>query len=463
MTEKVSTKTYLALLAAILLSFIGILTETSMNVTFPQLQKIFNVPLNTLQLITTGYLLTVTIMMSTTSFLLKRFASKNILVAAALIFITGDVLCATATNFSILLTGRIIQAMATGLSTPIMYHIIFTKIPKAKIGVMTGVAAMVISFAPALGPTYGGTITSITSWRMIFWLILPIPFISIFLGLKYLNIQPTKTTKKFDFLSLILLSATLILWVSGVSIVSETGIRSLQFGGLMLGGLLSLAGFIYSNNHGQSTLLGLTIFKHPAVTLSAVTYFMLQFMNIGMSFLIPIYSQFALNIPPLTAGLILLPGSIAGAFTSTLAGKLADNVGPAIPIKIGNIVLLIGAGMFLILQSNLNALLLTVIYIVYRIGFNMAFANTISNASTMVAAQNSPDVNSIFNMLQQFAGSIGVGILAAIMASFQNVAGGVLTNKTYHGGTFDFILIITLATMALLISLINFRVQKNSK
>ena len=61
-------------------------------------------------------------------------------------------MCALTGNFPILLTGRLIQAIATGLATPIMFDLIFTEIPRERIGMMTGMAAMVISFAPALGP-----------------------------------------------------------------------------------------------------------------------------------------------------------------------------------------------------------------------------------------------------------------------------------------------------------------------
>ncbi|GAY73585.1 permease of the major facilitator superfamily [Lentilactobacillus kosonis] len=168
MNQVIERKTYLAIFAAALLSFTGILTETSMNVTFPELTKQFSVSLNVLQWITTGYLLMVTLVMATTAFLLKKYPAKNLLIFAASTFIIGDILCAIATNFPTLLIGRIIQAVATGLSTPIMYQIIFAKIPKNKIGTMTGIAGMVISFAPALGPTYGGIVATTLSWRMIF-------------------------------------------------------------------------------------------------------------------------------------------------------------------------------------------------------------------------------------------------------------------------------------------------------
>ena len=121
--------TYLAILSLALLTFIGILNETSMNVTYPELSRQLAVSLDTIQWITTGYLLMVTITMGTTAYLLRQFAARYLQLAAVLAFIIGDLMCALTPNFAILLTGRLIQAVATGLSTPILFHLIFTEIP----------------------------------------------------------------------------------------------------------------------------------------------------------------------------------------------------------------------------------------------------------------------------------------------------------------------------------------------
>ncbi len=190
MDQKVNSKTYIAIFTVIILSFTGILTETSMNVTYLELSKEFSVSLGFVQWVTTGYLLMVTIIMGTTSYLLKRFQARYIQLFAAISFTIGDLMCALAPSFPIMLIGRLLQAASTGLATPIMFHIIFTQIPRNKIASMTGIAGMVISFAPALGPTYGGIISSTMSWRMIFWIVLPLSLISLVMGQIYIRNKP---------------------------------------------------------------------------------------------------------------------------------------------------------------------------------------------------------------------------------------------------------------------------------
>ena len=102
-------------------------------------------------------------------------------------------------------------------------------------------------------------------------------------------------------------------------------------------------------------------------------------------------------------------------------------------------------------------------FLVLRIGFNFAFGNTISNATVLVDARNSADVNSIFNMVQQFAGSLGTVFLAAVLAVFQNNGTGSLASRTYAGGRVDYIFLTVLAAVVLCAIIVNYRLQKQGK
>lgn len=191
-TDKMSQRDILAIIAAAIMAFIGVLIETSMNVTFPTLTKQFHVDLNTIQWVTTGYLLMVSLVIICSSYLKGRFKERNIFMSGAILAIVGDLVCALAGNFSILLLGRLIQAMGTGISLPLLFNIILERAPMAKRGVFMGLGGLIISLAPALGPTFGGIVVYFLSWRDIFWIVLPLMIIGLIMGLAIEQITPLR-------------------------------------------------------------------------------------------------------------------------------------------------------------------------------------------------------------------------------------------------------------------------------
>lgn len=449
---------YLALFAVALLTLIGILAETALNVTYPELAQVFQISLDTTQWLTAGYLLMVTIMMGTMAYLLKCFPAKRLQLVAALLFIVGDVGSALAMNFPVLMVSRLLQAMATGLSTPMFFHLIFTLVPREKLGAMTGVAGMVISFAPALGPTYGGWLATVWSWRAIFWFVLPVALISLWLGQCFITTLPSGQVTSFNLPSFLALALAMFTWIYALSMIGRFGFTGLFYWLLVLA--LALYGFfIYLNFRGATPLVDLRIFQHLAVSLDGLTYFCLQFINIGLSLVIPIYAQYTLHASAFISGVILLPGTLVGAVMSPLAGALADRVGFAVPVIGGSCLLTLGAAGFFFGQAQLTVLKMTLLFVVLRAGFNMAFANTISNASTHVALQNTADVSSLFNMLQQLAGATGVVFLASLMALFENQGTGTMAMRTYAGGRIDFGLTFSLALIVFGTALVNYHFQ----
>lgn len=156
---KENTKNVLAVLSATFMSFVGILTETSLNVTFPTMMKQFGVGLDIIQWTTTGYLLAIAIIMICSSYLNERFTARQLFIVACVGFMIGSVISAVAPNFPILLLGRLISALGAGLSTPLMFNLVTEVMPREKWGVYMGIAGLVVAMAPTLGPAFGGITT----------------------------------------------------------------------------------------------------------------------------------------------------------------------------------------------------------------------------------------------------------------------------------------------------------------
>ncbi len=303
----VTLKTKLAILSVGLLSFVGILVETSMNVTFPTLIKTMRVSLDTVQWLTTGYLLLTTIVMSTTAYVLKRFNPKPLFLFAALVCLLGGILCWLAPNFPVLLTGRLLQAVATGISIPLMFQLIFTYVPRNQLGTYTGLASVIVSLAPALGPTYGGILTSVWSWRAIFVGIVPLLALLAILGAFNISGKALGVgDKKFDYLGAILLAITFTSLLFTFNNAGTHGWLSPNFGLWCLWSIVMIGAMVTYAINGRRQLIDYSILKLPILRLRLFNYFGLQFINIGLSFVLPLFAQTVLGASAMTAGLMML-------------------------------------------------------------------------------------------------------------------------------------------------------------
>lgn len=460
--EFVPKQTKLAIAAVALLSFLGILVETSLNVAFPTLTKEFDVPLGIMQWATSGYLLMVTIIMSTTGHLIKKYKAQFLFRIAVLFCIIGVVLCAVATSFPVLMVGRLLQAVATGLCTPLMFHIILSLIPQSQVGLYMGVGSMVTSFAPALGPTYGGFLTSFLSWRAIFLLTLPIIFGIIWLGIKHIHLEAVGTNQRFDWMGVVLLAWVFVSLSVAFANAGTHGFDSLSFFGLLAIFIMGLIALFIHFRISERKILNFALLLRPIIGLRWLNFFILQFINIGISFVLPILAQDYLGTAPFMAGLILFPGSLLGAAIAPYAGRLYDKQGALLPLIIANVFMFLGCWLFYFGTPILSVASMIFIYIFLRVGFNFGFGNTLSDASKQVNLEERAEINSLFNTFQQYAGSFGTSVLSAVISSVQLQGGLPLATLTARGSRIDFILLAILAGIGLLTVVISHYLKRRT-
>ena len=239
--EKIPLNVLLAVIAAGLMSFCGVIVETAMNISFPTLMKEFNIATSTVQWMTTIYLLVVAIIVPLSSFFNHNSKTKTLFIYANLLFILGVVIDAIAPIFPILLLGRVIQGLGTGIALPLMFNIILENVPESKIGLMMGIGTLITAVAPAVGPTFGGLVVNSWGWRYIFVILIPILIISFFLGIKNIRQKSQIQKSEFDVLSLFALILTfggLIFGFSNMSKMSPIVIVS------FIVGILGLISFI---------------------------------------------------------------------------------------------------------------------------------------------------------------------------------------------------------------------------
>lgn len=465
MEKEVSTRIKLSIAAVGLLSFISILVETSMNVTFPTLTKDLNVSLGTVQWLTTGYLLLTTIIMSTTAYVLKKFDPLKIFSFAVIFCFVGSITCLVAPSFPVLLTGRLLQAVSAGLSIPLMFNLIFEEVPSSKIGIYTGFASIIVALAPALGPTYGGVVSGIWSWRAIFMGIAPLIVVVALLG--WFTIRGTARGVEginFDYLSVAGLAIIFSMILFTFDQAGSHGWFSSRFLIWALVTVVIFGVFVWYNSRTKRQLIDFSILKNRVLRLRLFGYFGLQFINIGLSFLLPIFAQTVLKLDTGHAGIMLLPGSLLGAAVGPIAGSIYDKKGATIPMMISGILVTLGAGLFFIFSNKLSFVLIILLYSLLRIGFNFGFGTSLSDGSMQVHGRKKSDQNSLFSMMQQYAGSLGTNVLSVVISAVAITSG---TNSdvvnTLTGAKIDFALLTILAVLILISAIyVAIKYQKKS-
>ncbi|MDC6396130.1 MFS transporter [Lactiplantibacillus pentosus] len=404
-----------AIIATAIMSFAGVLIETSMNVTFPTLMAEFNTTSATIQWVTTSYLLALAIVIPLSTFLVRNFSIKTLFITANLLFALGVLLDFLSPSLLVLVLGRIIQGVGTGIALPLMFDIILNYAPKSKRGLMMGIATMTTSLAPAIGPTYGGLMLSLFDWRRIFLFLLPFLVLSLFLGVDGIGYESHKRGEPFNFISFLCLAiglSTLLLAIENLS---------------WLLGLISLIsfGFFYRFNRNKP-ILKLTIFKNSQFVTGLFGVLAIQATVLGLSFILPNYLQLRLHVSAALSGLFMFPGAILVAVLAPLSGIIMDRFGPYRPIVLGLMLTFIGMLLTTVYFSRASFMALLMFDVVLMMGVGFAASNLMAVALSQLTKSEQTDGNGILNTLQQFVGAMSTTIVASLFSTFQGTTGGNL-------------------------------------
>ena len=443
--RRADARLFLSILAAGLLSFTGVVIETAMNVTFPTLMEEFSVGTSTVQWLTTGYLLVLAVVIPTSSYLKQRFPLKKLFVAGNLLFFAGTVLDGVAGNFPLLLLGRLLQGAGTGIGLPLMFNLVLEQAPLDRIGTMMGAAMLVCALAPAVGPSLGGYIIGHFGWRMIFAALVPGLLFSLGVGVYAIRQSSAWGPRPFDWFGLGCLAVALpcLLLLCSYGTVLPV-LPLLGLAGLMG---LALAVFVRQENWlwwtGATPLLNLQVFQVPAFDGAVLGLLLIQFLCLGVGFLLPNYAQIVLGADPFSAGCILLPGCLLGAALAPVSGRLYDQLGARRPLLLGSSAIVLSFLFYQFALGKAGITWFTAIYAVFTLGQGLSAGNILTYALESLPEEMQPDGNAVCNTLQQLAGAVGTSVCAALVAAGQ--AGRDLTEGTSLGTAHAFRLLLILA------------------
>ncbi|WP_341320461.1 DHA2 family efflux MFS transporter permease subunit [Solibacillus sp. FSL H8-0523] len=409
-------------MAAILMigSFIGLFGETALNMALTNIMEDFSIGASTGQWLTTGYLLVLAILVPLSAYLVRWFTTRQLVVGALVISTLGALLAAIAPSFTVLLIGRLIQAIGTGIFLPLMFSVVLMIFPMQKRGAVMGIVGLVITAGPALGPTLSGLIISVSSWHYIFVVMIAFNIILLVIGAPKMENVSTITKPKIDILSLVLSTVAFGGIVYALASLAEAPLSDVLVWAPLVAGVLALVFFTVRQFNMEQPMIDLRVFKYPMFTLGTLLMFATLFIILSVAILIPIYLKSVLAYTAIAAGLLMLPANFLNIVMSPIVGSNFDKVGARIFTRIGFTLITVAAILFIVTLSATTPIWQVVVTLcILFLGVSMTIMPAQTNAMNELPQHFYADGSAAMNTLNQVAGAAGTAIAITLFTAGQ--------------------------------------------
>lgn len=423
-------------------TFLVLLNEMLLGVALPTLITDLGITPSTGQWLTTGYLLTLAVLIPATGYVMRRFHMRTIFLTALTLFIVGTAIAAAAPGFGILLTGRIIQAAGTAVFLPLLMTTAMRLVPESRRGSIMALVTAVPALAPALGPGVSGLVLSFLPWRWLFILVLPIAVIALVLGAVKLKNITTPEPATLDVLSLMLSAIGFGALIFGLSSIGESASGHALVSPVIpiVVGVLGVAAFalrqISLRRRDRDPLLDMRIFRKPSFVVPLLVMVFVGLNGFGIGLVLPLVLTGALGLDTLAIGLFLVPGGAVIALVSAVGGRIFDRFGARPLVIPGGIIWAASIWFLSTLDETHSVWLYLATYLVVSASQAMMWAPITTLALSSLRAELYPYGSAAFTTAQQLAGAAGGAVLISAYTIGANAAhaGALSVAQTVDAG-----------------------------
>lgn len=405
---------WLVLLTVLVGTMASILSSTIVNVAVPELSQHFQIGQESAQWVSTSFMLAMTLAMLTTPWMLLRFGLRRLYTGAILLLLFGGVVGGFSVNYSMLISMRILEGIASGIIQPIPAIIILRVFSQHEQGKAMGIFGFGVVFAPALGPSVGGFLVEMFGWRSIFFVVVPFCVGVLFLIRRFLAVNSifSGDAQSLDWKGLLLAGISTISFLNGLVELHENRMLALA---LLATGVITLVIFVLYQLRATNPLLQMRLFSHRQFTAGALVAFIYGMGLFGSTYLFPVYMQIAMEYSPSDAGLVLLPAGIVLALVIPIAGRLADRYPPNILVAIG--LALLGVSFALMATGNVATSYVTLMgwAIIGRVGLGFVLPALNLGAMRGMPPPLITQGASAINFFRQLGGAIGISVIGVVL------------------------------------------------
>ena len=445
-------------------AFIGLFGETALNMALTDIMSDFSVTTGTVQWLTTGFLLVLGVLVPISALLLQWFTTKQLATSALLFSIIGTIVCALAPNFTLLLLGRIAQAVGTGILIPLMMNVILVIFPIEKRGSIMGIMGLVITLAPAIGPTLSGIIVDALSWHYIFWISLFFYIILFAIWIPTVQNVSDITKPKLDIASIALSTIGFGFLIYGLGTLASKPFSNILVWLPIVISVIALILFGVRQLKMAQPMIDLRVFRFPNFTLGTILLFIGFSVILSSAILLPLYLKGALLLSAVAAGLVMLPGNILNAILAPIVGRIFDKIGPKWLLIIGFAAVVIANIIFVLsLTTESSKITIIIAFAFSNLGLALALMPAQTNGLNELPPKLYPHGAAAMNTLQQIAGAAGTALAITLMnAGIKRSDATSNALITANGIHFAFVFILIIAIIGFILTFFVKRAQHTS-
>ncbi|MBN2689604.1 MAG: MFS transporter [Gammaproteobacteria bacterium] len=411
---------------------IAFIDQTAVAVLLPTLHKVFGISEIMQDWVVNSYLLSIAAFIMLGGRLSDIIGHRRCLLIGLYGFMAASILCGISDGIVTLLVGRILQGIFGAILFPNTAIAVVTAFPEGERGTAVGTYVGIGTIFLNLGPLIGGFFTQYLTWRLVFLINIPIGMLSIWLMHISISRKYDKFIKqKIDWLGSLLLIITVISLISGMMNGARFGWSSQLTIGLFIVGFLALYALLVVERSVKNPLIDLNTFKYFNFTKFCLVRVCMQAAMMSRVFLI-IYFQLVLGVSPFEAGLMVLPSTLPNLVMAPLGGRLLDRYGSRVPASFGLLFLFLGVISIAFSVSSMNYYNLLLGMILIGMGLPLIGGPLFTDILSGVALKERGMASGIFTLARQFGSTMGVALIAAVIAAVQKFYVDALPSSTSY-------------------------------
>ena len=424
-------------------AFLATFNETYLNIAFTPIMQDTGVGVATVQWLAAAYMLGAAVMVPVSAFAYRSIPTRILFVATTALLVIGSVIGALAQEFNVLLIGRIVQALGTGMLIPIGMNITLEVAPREKLGAYMGIMGAMTTLGPSLSVIVSGLLLSVGSWHLLLWVFAGLSMLCLLCGAVFLRDIAYLTKPRLDAASVALIGLALIGILYGISTVF-TGSALLAAISIAIG-ILCLVAFLQRQGKLAEPLIDLRPLKvapfAAGVTINMISLIVIFSMNIIM----PIFMQSNMGASAMRASLTLFPAIVLCCIVAPIAGRIYYRLGAYNLLPIGFLLICIFACMLTLFRDSGSTLIFALMYIPVICGSALIIGPVQSFALSFLKPELNPHGVTVMSTGFQIAGCIGSSVFTGIYAA---VLSGKMTSGEGAGPASEMAFLVTVLAAA---------------